>query len=391
MDLFWELMGKHVIWLLVGGGLLGVSQQIALVVLPLLADVMQVPYEVLVNWQAGGSFLFLFSSLLWAKRVEKKGCTRVIKLACAGFILSNLLLLFLWVGHTTLSTELMLAVFIVSRVIHGLFSSGIVPQLQVSALHLFPSNSIGALAKVSLGGTLARCLTPIACIGLLLFSPLWVFVLPLILGVFVLLATPALPKFDSQEPKVLKTNQHWSVLFVALLCSFSLCYGQFSLVQVLSKIMTDNSLTVSKWVAVNLTLTACLSTFFQMYYIKKQKVDSENLLVSSLSGALFMALMSSVVSNILAVCVFVALLFVALNSATLAYTNIIISKAGKQFTNYISTIHTVGYAFGALCVNFSLNMPYGLVSIALLTACSVTFYRFLVYVYPARVSSLRKG
>lgn len=68
-----DLLNKQVAWLVVGGGLLGVSQQVALVVLPLLADIMSVPFETLVNWQAAGSFLFLFSSVYWAKMMTTKG------------------------------------------------------------------------------------------------------------------------------------------------------------------------------------------------------------------------------------------------------------------------------------------------------------------------------
>lgn len=381
-------MKNRVIWLVVGGGLLGVSQQIALVVLPLLADVMQTPYETLVNWQAAGSFLFLFSSVFWAKVVANKGCSFVIKVSSAGFILSNLLLMCVWLVQTNYSVELMLTLFILSRIMHGIFSSGVVPQLQISALQIFSKNSIGALAKVSLGGTLARCLTPIVCLGLLLVSPIWVFALPIILGVFVLLATPVIPHCDIKAHEPAKPNQQWGLLAVAFMCSFSLCYGQFSLVQVLSKTLTDNSVAVSQWVAVNLALTAGLSTFFQLYFIKKQKIDSESLLVLSVGAALLMALISSLMSSIMALCVFIAFTFVALNSATLAYTNIIVLKAGKQFTNYIATLHTVGYAVGALCVNLSLSMPYGLVSAALMAAFSFILYRFIAHVHSTRASSI---
>jgi len=381
-------MNKQTAWLVLGGGLLGVSQQIALVVLPLLADIMRVPYEVLVNWQAGGSFLFLLSSVFWAKEVVKRGVSYVVKLACVGFILSNALLLLLWFMHGQLTIELMLTIFILSRLVHGVFSSGIVPQLQISALQIYPHNSIGALAKVSLGGTMARCLTPIACIGLLIVSPIWVFVLPIVLGIFVLLVTPALQKRKVKARQPVKTKQHWGLLLVAFICSFSLCYGQFSLVQVLSEIIPNNSTKVSQWVATNLAITAGFSSLVQLYFIKKRKVNSEKLLSVSVGMALLMACVSALVTNIIAVCGFVAFLFVALNSATLAYTNVIVAKAGKQFTNYITTVHTLGYALGAVFVNFSLSMPYALVSVGLLIAFIYILYRLVVCVYPKKVESL---
>jgi len=380
-------MNKHIAWLVVGGGLLGVSQQIALVVLPLLADIMSVPYETLVNWQAAGSFLFLFSSVYWAKTMAKKGVSYVIKLTTAGFLLSNLILLFLWLEYDWLSVEIMLGIFIVSRIVHGIFSSGIVPQLQISALMLYPQSTIGALAKVSLGGTLARCLTPLACIGLLMLSPTWVFALPLILGLYVLLTTPSLSKGKSKEKVSDSPRQHWGLLVVAFICAFSLCFGQFSLVQVLTRFIPDNSAQVSQWVAINLAITACLSTINQVYFIKKQKVDSERLLVLSLAVAFVMAGASSMASHIVVMCITVSLIFVALNSATLAYTNVIVAKAGKQYTNYITTTHTLGYALGAVFVNFSLTLPYALVCAALFIAFSFIVRRFIRYVYPKQAET----
>ncbi|MBD1584610.1 hypothetical protein [Pseudoalteromonas sp. S16_S37] len=371
-----------------GGGLLGVSQQIALVVLPLLADIMSVRYETLVNWQAAGSFLFLFSSLFWAKMMTTKGVSFVVKVTTAGFLLSNLVLLFLWLGYTWLSVELMLGVFIVSRLIHGVFSSGIVPQLQVSALMLYPQNSIGALAKVSLGGTLARCLTPLACIGLIMLSPTWVFALPLLLSLFVLLTTPSLTIGQSKTQQSAKLRQHWGLLIVAFICAFSLCFGQFSLVQVLTRFIPDNSVEVSQWVAINLALTACLSTFNQLYFIKKKNIDSEKLLVLSLAIALLMACLSSVANDIFAICVFVSLIFVALNSATLAYTNIIVAKAGKHYANYVTTTHTLGYALGAVFVNFSVRLPYALICAALFVAFSFIIGRFIRCAYIDQAKSL---
>lgn len=372
-----DLLNKQVAWLVVGGGLLGVSQQVALVVLPLLADIMSVPFETLVNWQAAGSFLFLFSSVYWAKMMTTKGVSFVLKVTTAGFLLSNLILLFLWVKHAWLSVELMLGIFILSRLIHGLFSSGIVPQLQISALMLYPQNSMGALAKVSLGGTLARCLTPIACLGLIALSPTWVFALPLILGVFVLLTTPTVAQGENKTQQALGSAQPWGLLVVAFICAFSLCFGQFSLVQVLTRFMPEHSVEVSQWIAINLALTAFLSTLNQLYLIKKQRVDSERLLVLSLAIALLMACFSSLASHIFAICVFVSLIFVALNSATLAYTNLIVSKAGKKYTNYITTTHTLGYALGAVFVNFALNLPYAFICAALFMAFSFIAFRFL--------------
>ncbi|MEM0514576.1 hypothetical protein WCN91_03830 [Pseudoalteromonas sp. YIC-827] len=381
-------MNKRIAWLVVGGGLLGVSQQIALVVLPLLADIMSVPYETLVNWQAAGSFLFLFSSVYWAKTMVKKGVSFVVKLTTAGFLFSNLILLFLWLEYGWLSVEVMLGIFITSRIVHGIFSSGIVPQLQISALMLYPQNSIGALAKVSLGGTLARCLTPLVCIGLMMFSPTWVFVLPLLLGLYVLLATPSLPQGEKKEKVRVSSHQHWGLLVVAFICAFSLCFGQFSLVQVLTRLIPDSSAEVSQWVAINLAITACLSTFNQIYFIKKQKVDSERLLVLSLAIAWLMAWVSSMADHIVAMCIAVSLICVALNSATLAYTNVIVAKAGKQYTNYIATTHTLGYALGALFVNFSLALPYVLICAALFIAFSFIVRRFIRSVYPKQARTV---
>jgi hypothetical protein len=220
-----------------------------------------------------------------------------------------------------------------------------------------------------------------------MISPTWVFALPLILGLYVLLTTPSLSKGKTKEKVSGSPHQHWGLLVVAFICAFSLCFGQFSLVQVLTRFIPDNSAQVSQWVAINLAITACLSTLNQVYFIKKQKVDSERLLVLSLAVAFVMAGASSMVSHIVVMCITVSLIFVALNSATLAYTNVIVAKAGKQYTNYITTTHTLGYALGAVFVNFSLTLPYTLICAALFIAFSFIIRRFIRYVYPKQAET----
>jgi MFS family permease len=380
------LINKHLIWLIVGGGLLGVSQQIAIVVLPLLAKVMAVSYESLVNWQALGSLLFLFSSVFWAKAVAKRGITWVVKVSTVGFLLSNLMLLCLWLNHQWLATTMMLAIFIVSRVCHGVFSSGIVPQLQTSALLLYPHNSVAALAKVALGGTLARCLTPLLCMGLLMFSATWVFALPIVLAMCVLWATPRLAKVQLPLNKARKVTQHRGLLVVALLSAFCLCYGQFSLVHVFARFIPDNSIAVSQWVAGNLALTACLSSFNQLYYIKKRQMNAEKLLIASVAFALLMAGVASLVNSLVAVCVCISLLFMALNSATLAYTNVIVAHTSSQFTNYITLVHTLGYALGALWINFSFAQPFAVICAALGVVFAIIVTRYIRFEYLSQCS-----
>ncbi|WP_372762152.1 MFS transporter [Pseudoalteromonas sp.] len=380
------LINKHLIWLIVGGGLLGVSQQIAIVVLPLLAKVMAVSYESLVNWQALGSLLFLFSSVFWAKAVAKHGITWVVKVSTVGFLLSNLMLLCLWLNHQWLATTMMLAIFIVSRVCHGVFSSGIVPQLQTSALMLYPHNSVAALAKVALGGTLARCLTPLLCMGLLMFSATWVFALPIVLAMCVLWATPRLAKVQLPLNKARKVTQHRGLLVVALLSAFCLCYGQFSLVHVFARFIPDNSIAVSQWVAGNLALTACLSSFNQLYYIKKRQMNAEKLLIASVAFALLMAGVASLVNSLVAVCVCISLLFMALNSATLAYTNVIVAHTSSQFTNYITLVHTLGYALGALWINFSFAQPFAVICVALSVVFAIIVTRYIRFAYLSQCS-----
>ena len=109
---------------LVGGELLGVSQQIELVVLPFLAEIIQTPYSELANWQAAGSFIFLFSSVFWTKVFTNKGCSLVIKVTSAGFII-NLFLMSVWLVHADYLVELMLTLFILSRIMYGIFTSGV--------------------------------------------------------------------------------------------------------------------------------------------------------------------------------------------------------------------------------------------------------------------------
>lgn len=363
------------LWLALAGALLGISQQLALVVLPLLSDRLHISYRTLVNLQAAGSMLFLLSAPFWGRQLARYGIRQVLQLGLSGYITSAAVLVGLWVlaSDTPQWPTAILAGFVVSRLIYGLFASAITPQVQNISLALRRTEPVAALAQVNLGGTLARCITPLIGTALVLIDVRLLLLLPILVAGYVWLTLPAfnVPVAESDNNPGRKVG--WLPVDLALLAfitAFSLCYGQFSLAPALLQVNLSPRQS-AVYIGWTLGLTAMVTSSLQFYMLRHGQTSPKLLLGAGIIIASGGALLAQLSNQSVLLCLAMGLLMVGCNALTLGYSAKLVSGGNSSTTSWIATLHTLGYGAGALMINLQLNAGYALIAVLLLLAFSL--------------------
>ena len=364
------------LWLAIAAGLLATAQQVMMVLLPVMAQQFELSYQTLVSIQAGGSFLFLFSTPVWA-RIATKTCIAVIlPIAMCGFALSFVLLIGLWWLHhrQPLSACLLTAGFVGVRLVYGVFASAIVPNIQNWSLRINQCAPVAALARINLGATLCRSITPLVAAALLPFSPLAVAILPLCLALMCLWRLP----FTQADAGVALTKQRtcfsWranSALILALATSASLSFAQFSIAPVVQQRLRLSVVESAEFLGYAVSLAAVLATFGQIYFSRSVRVKAENVglvaLLLAIAGAVAMQLSTQYFLSLMAICA----LSLGCNWLTLAYTAHLVNTGKGNGTSWVAIAHTLGYAVGALMLNVVNEYHYFFIALALLLAVVV--------------------
>ena len=112
--------------------LLGSSQAVLLILTPLILSNTKMTLADIAIITSFGSALFLFSTGYWSRKLRSWSYTKVLRWGLMGFALSHLILgLVIWYSeHGELVLQYQLLGLLLARIVHGLFSSAIVPTCQ---------------------------------------------------------------------------------------------------------------------------------------------------------------------------------------------------------------------------------------------------------------------
>lgn len=112
--------------------LLGSSQAVLLILTPLILSNTKMTLADIAIITSFGSALFLFSTGYWSRKLRSWSYTKVLRWGLMGFALSHLILgLVIWCSEQgELVLQYQLLGLLLARIVHGLFSSAIVPTCQ---------------------------------------------------------------------------------------------------------------------------------------------------------------------------------------------------------------------------------------------------------------------
>jgi len=367
-----------VIWLAVAAGLLGAAQQVLIVLLPIMSDRFNITYGSLINIQALGSFIFLFSTPYWAKKSDSLTTSVILKRGTIGYIFSFILIVCSWllIDFDLINSTLYLIIFLVSRLIYGWFASAIVPQVQNWSLMLKANSSIAALARVNLGGTLARMLSPIIATVLLFVHPIFALFLPLLLATCVCIKLLGQSVFfegrrqersdqtiENKPDKLSLPRSSIPLLVMAFLTSLCLALSMFALAPLALSRFTLSSEQTAEFVAYALTFSAILTTIGQVYFSRTKSLKTSLLLRVGVAIAFISALIINQSHYQVVVIIAMAFLSLGCNWMTLSYTAKLVQSKNRKVTSWVSMLHTLGYGSAALVFNIFSTQLYLIIAI----------------------------
>jgi len=343
-----------------------------------MSDRFNITYGSLINIQALGSFIFLFSTPYWAKKSDSLTTSVILKRGTIGYIFSFILIVCSWllIDFDLINSTLYLIIFLVSRLIYGWFASAIVPQVQNLSLMLKANSSIAALARVNLGGTLARMLSPIIATALLFIHPIIALFLPLLLATCVCIKLLGQSVFfegsrqesseqtsENKSDKLALPRSNIPLLVMAFLTSLCLALSMFALAPLASSRFMLSSEQTAGFVAYALTFSAILTTIGQVYFSRTKSLKTSLLLRVGVAIAFISALIINQSHYQVLVIIAMAFLSLGCNWMTLSYTAKLVQSKNRKVTSWVSMLHTLGYGSAALVFNIFSTQLYLIIAI----------------------------
>lgn len=363
-------------------GLLGISQNGLLVILPQLVQMTGLSFSIWAGLLMFGSMLFLPCSPWWGNVAERKGCKWVVMAALTGYLISFTIMAF---SVYAMCSEKIpyyagLAGLILSRLIYGVTVSGLVPAVQTWAMQRKGCQQrMTALAVISSGLSLGRLLGPpfaAATLALHPLAPLALMALAPLLAVLLIINQVNNKGLERTATQSLRLGVvHWPWLCLATLLTLTISLLQLALSAHLAQFGSFSAQQISHQVALALSLAALSTLLTQTMLIRPQYLSAINLL---LIGSILLAMGLSLMLMVHLWAFFAGMIINAAGAAmvTPAYQLLLNQQliSGKG-AGYIATCHTLGYGLSAILVPIITHLQG---QSGLLLAAMVISYLFLL-------------
>lgn len=372
------------------------STQILLFALfPFLSDALNLSLSTIVSCFTLGTVLFLWGAPFWTNKSDTLGRQKVMNYALLGFSLSFIILTLLVFFKEQLSSTMILALLILSRILYGLTASAIAPVAQAMRIDLDSGNEhIKSMFSHSLTLNLGRTLGPVLLLItnqvelLLLALSLWSLVL-----VFINFTAPnALHKSSFVEKEIAWSQSakeiFWPLSVTILFTSFTGILHS-SLGGTIQSAFQLDSVSAGKFMAQILLAGSATMICIQFAGRTLKKLRWQRTLLIGVTslflGALILLKMTAMNELIYAI------IFISAGIALIQPSNLTSLHEMNESQNFgkkvglLSSGNTIGYAIGgaltSLLFNFNINF----------IACVVASALFLVAIISGQKGSHAKN
>lgn len=358
-------------------------QIILFALIPILVEKLSLPFEKIIGSLAIGTCFFVWGSPFWARKSESWGRLPVLRIALFSLALSTTALVGLLLFAHELSSTMIFLGLMLSRIIYGVFTSGLIPVTQLLRLDLEKTQDVGAMFShsfyINVGRTLGLFLLLIVDKHfLILLSSLASLNLLLCAGVFFISGTPRSrdEELPARMPRAFLLPFLITILFTAYVGILHSSLGH-TLQNVFSLRGEEATVLMSK-------LLISSSALMVLVQALGHRVFRNKLGLGFSTGLILLALGALNLSSLLSLThLWISMMVLAAGIGLIQPSHLALIHRrfkGREFSTKIGFIgsgNTIGYAIGGTLAALFLQSGLGtlsLIIIALLFLCAAGLY-----------------
>lgn len=343
---------------------MGAGQVVLLTLVPVISALCGLSIASIGSIVALGTFCFMFTGPLWGALSDRLGCKPVILLGLGGALLAQclfvLLLLLLAMGKVSLPVGLFWLGL--SRIIYGLFASGIFPSSQAWSVENSPAERrLATLSGLSAAANLGRVVGPLLALPALIFAGsglqalwplLWLLLLPglgLLLVFPIRSVTTAVQTQEDAQEKRPMSLMLVALFAVALLGTAAIGQTQMLLGPVLADYYALNPVDASTWSAFLLLAVAVIMVLVQLGFVRR--INRPRLCLALGAGLMLVGVIALWFSLGQYLATLGLVLFIAGVACLVpGYTTLVSEQGGQnkrgRIFGLLTLMHTAGYTAG---------------------------------------------